>query len=169
MASVVVIRAATEVASTKAVRTTLVGSMMACGNHCSRIIPFWCVVTVLAITAVQKTSNDDGTIDTCVLGDGLAWHDESVAHDLHSDVLIKVFHLDLLECQCGVEQGRTTAWHDTLLNGGTCGVQSVLNTVLLLANLDLGGTADADHTNAAGPTWPNAPGAYRAGTPQWWL
>src|SRR4029450_7284175 len=43
-----------------------------------------------------------------------------------------------------------TTWDDALLDGRTGGRDGVLDAVLLLLQLDLGGRADADHADAAG-------------------
>ena len=50
----------------------------------------------------------------------------------------------------GLEESSTTTGENTLLNGSAGGVQSINDTVLLLANLNLGGTADLDDGNTTG-------------------
>ena len=50
----------------------------------------------------------------------------------------------------GPEQGGAAAGHDALLDGGPGGGERVLDAVLLLLELHLGGGADLDHGHAAG-------------------
>ena len=50
----------------------------------------------------------------------------------------------------GPEQGGAAAGDDALLDGGPGGGQGVLDAVLLLLELDLGGGADLDDGHAAG-------------------
>ena len=48
-----------------------------------------------------------------------------------------------------VQQGHAAAGHDALLDGRLRGLHGVLDAVLLLLELDLGGRADLDHGDAA--------------------
>src|SRR5262249_39813157 len=53
-----------------------------------------------------------------------------------------------LEALEGLErphQRHATAWNDAFLDGCTRGVQSIVNAILLLFHLDLGGAANLDH------------------------
>ena len=50
----------------------------------------------------------------------------------------------------GPQQGDATAGDDTLLDGGLGGADRVLDAVLLLLELHLGGGADLEHGDAAG-------------------
>ena len=61
------------------------------------------------------------------------------------EVLGHVEHLGL-----GPQQGDATAGDDALLDGGLGGADRVLDAVLLLLELDLGGRADLEHGDAAG-------------------
>ena len=47
-----------------------------------------------------------------------------------------------------MHQGSAATGDDPLLDGRTSGRDGVLDAVLLLLELDLGGRADLDHTNA---------------------
>src|SRR5262249_16322275 len=49
----------------------------------------------------------------------------------------------------GAQQRDAAARHDAFLDRGAGGVERVLDAVLLLLDLDLGRTADADHRDAA--------------------
>ena len=49
-----------------------------------------------------------------------------------------------------MQQRHAAAGHDALLEGGPGGLQRVLDAVLLLLHLGLGGSADLDHRDAAG-------------------
>ena len=49
-----------------------------------------------------------------------------------------------------MQQGHAAAGHDALLDGGLGGLHGVLDAVLLLLQLDLGGRADLDDRHAAG-------------------
>ena len=59
----------------------------------------------------------------------------------------KVVELDRVD---GVQQRDAAARHDALLEGGAGGLQRVLDAVLLLLHLRLGGSADLDDGDAAG-------------------
>ena len=50
----------------------------------------------------------------------------------------------------GAQERHAAARHDAFLDRGAGGVERVLDAVLLLLDLDLGGAADADHRDAAG-------------------
>ena len=58
--------------------------------------------------------------------------------------------LELVERLGGVEQSHAAAGDDAFFDRGAGRVHGVLDTVLALLHLDLGGTADTDHRHAAG-------------------
>src|SRR4029079_12166250 len=59
-------------------------------------------------------------------------------------------YIHLVERGLRVQQGHAAAGHDALLDGRPRGLHGVLDAVLLLLELDLGGRADLDHRDAAG-------------------
>ena len=64
--------------------------------------------------------------------------------DLHTTLLVKVVGLDGVEDEHGLEQGNTSARHDSLLDGSAGGVEGINNAILLLTDLNLRDTTDLD-------------------------
>lgn len=118
-------------------------------------------VDVLALSAVKalvevvgilisELANNDGTLSTGVLDDLAGGVGDGVLDDGDTELLVEVVGLDVLEgVDGGLEKTSSTTGKDTLLNGSAGGVQSIDNAVLLLADLDLGGTANLDDGNTA--------------------
>ncbi|KAK1251115.1 hypothetical protein MKX07_005670 [Trichoderma sp. CBMAI-0711] len=118
-------------------------------------------VDVLALGAVEtavevgavlvgELANDDRALQAGVLDDGPCGAGDGVLDNRDAELLVKVGGLDVVQgLRRGLDQGSATTGQDTLLNGSAGGVESIDESVLLLADLDLGGTADLDDGNAA--------------------
>src|SRR3954469_19467703 len=72
---------------------------------------------------------------------------ERLADDVDADLGITI-ELDLVERADGLQKGRPAAGDEALLDGRTGRGESVLDPVLLLLELDLGGRADLDDRDA---------------------
>lgn len=107
-------------------------------------------VEVLGVLVSQLADND-GAFETSVLNDGASGAGDGALDDADTELLVEVGGLDVTETVGGgLEESGTTTGEDTLLNGSAGGVQGVNDTVLLLADLNLRGTADLDDGNTAG-------------------
>lgn len=107
-------------------------------------------VEVLGVLVGQLADND-GALETGVLNNGAGRAADSALDDADTELLIEVGGLDTTETVGGgLEQSGTTTGEDTLLNGSAGGVEGVHNTVLLLTDLNLGGTTDLDDSDTTG-------------------
>src|SRR5512132_3568314 len=86
----------------------------------------------------------------CVLGNLPHRRLERLADDVDAAGLIVVLALQAFESLGGVEQGSAAARNDAFLDRGAGRMESVVDAVLALLDLDLGRAADLDHCNAAG-------------------
>src|SRR5262249_43706482 len=85
-----------------------------------------------------------------ILGDLSGRPRERFANDLDADLLVRIGRGQALECVDGIEQRRSAARNDTLLDRRFCRVHRVVDKVLALLHLDLSGAADADDRDTAG-------------------
>jgi hypothetical protein len=105
----------------------------------------------VALVLVHELADDDGALGSGVLDDGARGLGDGGLDDRDAELLVEVLGLEVVEgVGSGLQEGSATAGEDTLLNGGAGGVQSVDHAVLLLADLDLGGTANLDDGDTAG-------------------
>ena len=74
---------------------------------------------------------------------------ESLEHDVDAGLNVRAVALDRLGGLLGEQQGDAATGDDTLFHGRAGRMESVVDAVLLLLDLDLGRTADADHRDAA--------------------
>src|SRR4029079_2809648 len=84
-----------------------------------------------------------------VVGDLPGGRLERLADDVDTDLLLAL-ELELVECRDRLEERRATAGDEALLDRRAGGREGVLDAVLLLLELDLGGRADLDDGDAAG-------------------
>jgi len=64
---------------------------------------------------LEKLVNNDGTFETGILANSLAWDSASLLDDLNTNVLIKVLTLEIVELFAGIEESGTTSWNNTLV------------------------------------------------------
>src|SRR5208282_3582413 len=95
-------------------------------------------------------ADDDRAVRAGVFGDLPGRIQQRLLDDVDADLLVAVRRLQVLEGARGIEQGRTAAGDDTLLDRGARRVHRVVDPVLLLLYLDLGRAADPDHRDPAG-------------------
>lgn len=99
---------------------------------------------------VAEFANNDRALEAGVLNNGAGGAGDGVLDDAHTELLVKVGGLDLLEgVGSGLDEGSATTGENTLLNGSAGGVEGIDEAVLLLADLNLGGAADLDDGNTA--------------------
>lgn len=104
-------------------------------------------VEVLGVL-IGQLANNDAALETGVLNNGAGRAGDGALDDGDTELLVEVGGLDVVQSVGGsLQESGTTTGQDTLLNGGAGGVQGIDNTVLLLTNLNLGGTTDLDDGN----------------------
>src|SRR5674536_258351 len=146
MVSVVSSRAAIEAALRTADRVTLTGSTMP-----------WAMRSVLTSGRVQALAgrqvpylvHHHVTLEPGVLGDPAQWLVQRLADHRRADGLVPG-EVELVDDLRRPHECRTTAGHDAFLDRRASGRDRVLQPVLALLELDLGGRSDADHADAAG-------------------
>src|SRR5262249_15424341 len=74
---------------------------------------------------------------------------ERLFDHLYAVPLVLVFALQLVQGPAGTQQSDTTPGENALLNRGAGRMHGVVNAILALFHLDLGGAPDPDHCNAA--------------------
>ena len=105
----------------------------------------------VALELVHELTDDNGALKTSVLDDLAGGPGDGRLDDRNTELLVEVLGLEVVKgVGGGLEEGSATTGEDTLLNGGAGGVESINHAVLLLADLDLGGTANLDDGNTAG-------------------
>src|SRR4029450_195699 len=104
----------------------------------------------IGVLLVEHPPGNHGAVEAGILGDLADRRLQGAAHDLDADLLAVVGAALVLEHAGGIEQGRPTAGDDALLDRGLGRMHGVLDPVLLLPDLDLGGAADLDDRHAAG-------------------
>ena len=106
---------------------------------------------VQAPSRVERSDllDDHAALEAGVRGDLLEGRLERLAHDQRAGRLVAL-QVELVEPRLAAQQRHAAAGHDALLDRGLGGLHRVLDAVLLLLQLDLGGRADLDHGDAAG-------------------
>src|SRR5699024_9942101 len=106
---------------------------------------------VVAVTDLQlgDVVGDHVTLGTGVLGDPASGLRQSVTDDRHTGLLV-VLQTQVTQGGGGVHQGSTATGDDSLLDGRTGRRDGVLQAVLLLLELDLGGGTDPQDGHASG-------------------
>lgn len=116
------------------------------------VLALGAVETAVEVAAVLvcELANNDRALQTGVLDDGSGRSGDGVLDNGNTELLVKVGSLDVVQSLGrGLDQGSATTGQDTLLDGSTGGVQGIDESVLLLADLNLGGTTDLDDGNTA--------------------
>lgn len=122
------------------------------GNHVN-ILAGGTVVSAVEVLGVLvgQLADNDGALESGVLNNGAGRAADGALDDADTELLIEVGGLDASKAVGrGLKQSGTTTGEDTLLNGSASGVERVHNTVLLLTDLNLGGTANLDDGNTTG-------------------
>src|SRR5260370_3033810 len=114
------------------------------------------VLAVLGVEAVRvlvllkDLADDDRTVCARIDGDLACRPGERLSHDVDAGFLFVVLRAYLLQYRGGAKECDAAAWQDAFLDCGPGGVHRVVDAILALLHLDLGGPTDADHRNAAG-------------------
>src|SRR5262245_65689987 len=98
---------------------------------------------------LHDLADHDRALDAGVLGDLPHRRFQRLEHDVDAGLDVGVLVGDPADRLLGAQQRDAAARHDALFDGSAGGVERVLDPVLLLLDLDLGGAADADHRDAA--------------------
>src|SRR6266853_4633983 len=114
------------------------------------------VLAVLGVEAVrvlvllEDLADDDRPVFARIDGDLACRPGERLSHDVDAGFLVVVLRAYLLQYLGGAQECDAAAWQDAFLDCGPGGVHRVVDAILALLHLDLGGPTDADHRNAAG-------------------
>ena len=148
-ASVVRMFFAIEAAFCSAERVTIVGSMIPALTRSSTS-----PVSTLRpwpLGAVRTVFDDDRALEAGVVGELAERLLERAQDDRRTRLRSSSpSSSSLIDGLAGVQERDAAARHDALLEGRAGGLQRVLDAVLLLLHLGLGGSADLDHRDAAG-------------------
>src|SRR6185436_543443 len=108
-------------------------------------------VHALTFRGVPDLVDDDGALESSVRRELAERLLERPQNDLGTRLLVvcEPFGV-LLDGDSRVQERHAAAGNDALLESGTSGLQRVLDAVLLLLHLGLGGRADLDNGNATG-------------------
>src|SRR5262249_2139831 len=98
---------------------------------------------------VHDLADHDRALDARVLGDLPDRGFQCLEHDVDAGLDVVIVVVDPADRLLGAQQCDTAAGHDAFLDRGAGGVERILDAVLLLLHLDLGGAADADHRDTA--------------------
>src|SRR6202161_3185090 len=148
MASVVIMRRATDAASCSATRTTFAGSTMpafSMSTYCSVCASKPKVCDLFSSTF----ADDDRTFHARVLRDLADWGLKRPEHDVDAGLDVGVLVAELADRRLGPQQRDAAAGHDAFLDRSLGRMHRVVDAVLLLLDLDLGRTADADERKPA--------------------
>src|SRR5690606_15304467 len=107
-------------------------------------------VETLALLELPDVVDHDRTLETGVLGDLPDRLLERAVDDPCTGLLVGVLEGLDVERVLRVQEGDTATRDDALFQRRTGRLESVLDAVLLLLHLGLGGSTDLDHGNAAG-------------------
>src|ERR1700754_4160180 len=107
-------------------------------------------VEALARTQVADLLRDDAALEAGVDRDLLERGLQRDLDDVRAGGLVTVQAQTLEQAGTGLDQGDAAAGDDALLDGRLRVANGVLDAVLALLQLDLGGRADLDHRNTAG-------------------
>ena len=150
IASVVRMFFAIDAAFCSAERVTIVGSVMPALTRSVDLAR----VDVQALARLRRADlvDDDRALEARVRRELAERLLERADDDLRTRPLVALERLEqtVLDRVRGVQQRDAAARHDALLEGGARGLQRVLDAVLRLLHLGLGGCADLDHGDAAG-------------------
>ena len=88
--------------------------------------------------------NNHSTFEAGINGNLAKWFLHRLANDGTTGLLVVGATTHLVDSVLGTEQSNTPTGDDTLFDSGSCRLDRVLDAVLLLFELDLGGRADLD-------------------------
>src|SRR5271157_4468684 len=103
----------------------------------------------MGIIALLDAADDNGAVDSGVLGDELGRLFDGTADDLRAHLLV-AGELEAVDHLARSDQGRTAAGDDSLFDGRASGVQGILDEGLAFLPLGLGRVADVDLRDTAG-------------------
>ena len=108
------------------------------------------VVAPGVVGVLHDLADDDRAVLTGVAGDLPRRSLQGAANDVDADLLVLVLDVEAVERLEAAQEGDAAAGQDAFLDGGARRVQRVVDAVLALLDLDLGGAADLDDGHAAG-------------------
>ena len=122
------------------------------GDHV-HILALGAVETLVEVLAelIHELADNDGALSAGVLDNGPGWAGDGILNDGHTKLLVEVDGLNVVQSvSSGLKETSSSTRQNTLLDSSAGGVKSIDNPILLLANLNLGRTADLDDGNTSG-------------------
>src|SRR5580700_45321 len=101
------------------------------------------------VVVLEDLADDDGAVFTGIGGDLPGRSLQRLAYDVDAGFLVVVRSTHLLERLAGAQQRNAAARQHAFLDRGSRRMHRVVDAILALLDLDLGGAADAVHRNAA--------------------
>src|ERR1700733_9164061 len=98
---------------------------------------------------LKHLADDDRTLHARVLRDLADWGLKRPEHDVDAGLDVRILVAELADRGLGPQQRDAAAGHDAFLDRSLGRMHRVVDAVLLLLDLDLGRTADADDRDAA--------------------
>src|SRR5450830_469524 len=108
------------------------------------------VVAKVVLVLLQDLADHDRAVFAGIDCDLARRVGQRFANDIDAVLLVLVVGLDALERLDRAEQGDAAARQNAFLDRGTGCMHRIIDAILAFLHLDLGGTAHADHRNAAG-------------------
>src|SRR6266508_3719163 len=108
------------------------------------------VIAVGVAVLLQDLADHDRAVLAGIDGDLACRPGNRLAHDLDAGLLVVVVGAYPLQGLARAQQRHAAARQDAFLDRGAGRMHRVIDAVLALLDLDLGGAADADHRDAAG-------------------
>mmetsp|Transcript_7402 Transcript_7402/g.16123 ORF Transcript_7402/g.16123 Transcript_7402/m.16123 type:complete len:484 (-) Transcript_7402:344-1795(-) len=105
------------------------------------------IISHILIRLLQQLVHHHGPLPPGVAHNGRQGLLQRPPNNVHTHLLVRVGHLEAIQALGGVQQGGAAPGDDTLLNRGLGGVEGVVKTVLGLADGNLAGAADLDHSH----------------------
>src|SRR5215208_6060331 len=146
IASVVMRRPATDAAPWSAARTSRIDDPGL--EHIAILLGLGIEAEGLRLV-VPDPADDDRALDARVLGDLTDRGLERLEHDVDAGLDVRVVARQLLDGGRRTQERDAAAGDDALLDRGADRVHRVVDSILLLLDLDLGRAADADDRDAA--------------------
>ena len=106
-------------------------------------------VVAIVAGALLDLLDDYGSVDACVLSDLAQRLLDGLGHDMDTGGLVIVVALESFKSCGGTYIGNSASGQIALLYSCTCGVQRILDAVLLLLHLHFGGSSHIKYRHAA--------------------
>jgi len=108
------------------------------------------VVSALQVGSLEELVDNDRAFVSSILADSLDGDLASFSYNIDTDALVEVFSFDVVKSLRSKKEGGTTAGNDSFIGRSSDGAESILNTILELADLDFRCSTDLDDSDSSG-------------------